>query len=145
MELLHVNTTRRCLVGHMARHTCQIGPTDTAPLARDRHYGPASGQRGECFGAGNLSAPISPLQPCYYSASIGQPAAGQTMFLWILTMAEEIFVQFLPHPTLPFQKENAAYLCEQPVSQNYTRCGRSLKMLRHIVKITSSRMTKLSD
>ncbi len=51
----------RCLAGRMAMHACQIGPTDTAPLARDRHYGPASRQRGERFGAGNLSAPISPL------------------------------------------------------------------------------------
>ncbi len=31
------------------------------PLAQDRHYGPASKQMGECFGAGNLSALISPL------------------------------------------------------------------------------------
>ncbi len=31
------------------------------PLTWDRHYGPALGQRGERFGAGNLSAPISPL------------------------------------------------------------------------------------
>ncbi len=45
----------------MAMHACQIGPTDTAPPCPDRHYGPASGQRGEHFGAGNLSAPIFPL------------------------------------------------------------------------------------
>ncbi len=37
----------RCLAGSMAMHACQIGPTDTAPPARDRHYGPAVGQRGE--------------------------------------------------------------------------------------------------
>ncbi len=45
----------------MAMHACQIGPLTPHPLARDRHYGPVSGQRGERFGAGNLSAPISPL------------------------------------------------------------------------------------
>ncbi len=39
----------------------KLAPLTPYPLARDRHYGPASGQRGERFGAGNLSAPISPL------------------------------------------------------------------------------------
>ncbi len=38
----------------------KLAPLTPHPLARDRHYGSASGQRGECFGAGNLSAPISP-------------------------------------------------------------------------------------
>ncbi len=37
-------------------HACQIGPTDTAPPCPA-----APGQRGEYFGASNLSAPISPL------------------------------------------------------------------------------------
>ncbi len=36
-------------------------PLTPDSLARDHHYGPASAQRGERFGAGNLSAPISPL------------------------------------------------------------------------------------
>ncbi len=39
----------------------KLAPLTPHPLARDRHYGPASGQRGEHFGAGNPSAPISPL------------------------------------------------------------------------------------
>ncbi len=39
----------------------KLAPLTPHPLARDSHYGPASGQRGERFGAGNLSAPISPL------------------------------------------------------------------------------------
>ncbi len=39
----------------------KLAPLTPHPLARDRHYGPALGQRGERFGAGNLSAPISPL------------------------------------------------------------------------------------
>ncbi len=47
-------------VGHIAIHACQIGLTDTAPLARDRLTGPAS-EQGERFEAGNLSTPISPL------------------------------------------------------------------------------------
>ncbi len=57
---LFTNNRDRCLVGRIAMHACQIGTTDTAPHARDRHYGPASGRKGERFGAGNLSAPISP-------------------------------------------------------------------------------------
>ncbi len=51
----------RCLVWRMAMHACQIGPTESHPVAQDCHYGPASGQRGEHFGAGNLSALISLL------------------------------------------------------------------------------------
>ncbi len=39
----------------------KLAPLTPHPLARDRHYRPASGQRGERFEAGNLSAPISPL------------------------------------------------------------------------------------
>ncbi len=39
----------------------KLTPLTPHPLARDRHYGPASGQREECFGAGNFSVPISPL------------------------------------------------------------------------------------
>ncbi len=39
----------------------KLAPLTPHPLARDRHYGPVSGQRGERFGAGNLSAPISLL------------------------------------------------------------------------------------
>ncbi len=39
----------------------KFAPLTLHPLAQDRHYGPASGQRGERFEAGNLSAPISPL------------------------------------------------------------------------------------
>ncbi len=41
-------------------HACQIGLTDTALLARDGLTGPAS-DKGEHFGAGQLSAPISLL------------------------------------------------------------------------------------
>ncbi len=39
----------------------KLAPLTPHDLARDRHYGPASRQRGERFGAGNFSAPISPL------------------------------------------------------------------------------------
>ncbi len=39
----------------------KLAPLTPHPLARDRHNEPASRQRRECFGAGNLSAPISPL------------------------------------------------------------------------------------
>ncbi len=39
----------------------KLTPLTPHPLAWDCHNGPASGQRGECFGASNLSAPISPL------------------------------------------------------------------------------------
>ncbi len=39
----------------------KLAPLTPHPLARDRHNGPASRQRGESFGAGNLSAPISLL------------------------------------------------------------------------------------
>ncbi len=39
----------------------KLAPLTPHPLARDRHCGPVSGQRGERFGTGNLSAPISPL------------------------------------------------------------------------------------
>ncbi len=37
----------RCLAGSMAMHACQIGPTDTAPLARDRHNESALWQGGK--------------------------------------------------------------------------------------------------
>ncbi len=39
----------------------KVAPLTPHPLVRDRHCGPASGQRGERFGAGNLSALISHL------------------------------------------------------------------------------------
>ncbi len=39
----------------------KLAPLTPHPLAWDCHHGPASGQRGEHFGAGNLSAPIFPL------------------------------------------------------------------------------------
>ncbi len=39
----------------------KLAPLTPHPLARDRRYEPALGQRGERFGANNLSAPISPL------------------------------------------------------------------------------------
>ncbi len=39
----------------------KLAPLAPHPLVRDCHYGPALGQRGERFGAGNLFAPISPL------------------------------------------------------------------------------------
>ncbi len=44
----------------MAMHACQIVPTDTAPTCPGLQRACVV-TRGECFGAGNLSAPISPL------------------------------------------------------------------------------------
>ncbi len=39
----------------------KLAPLTPHPLAQDRHNRPVLGQRGKHFGAGNLSAPISPL------------------------------------------------------------------------------------
>ncbi len=47
--------------GIWQRTHAQLAPLTPHPLAQDRYYGPALGQKWERFGAGNLSAPISPL------------------------------------------------------------------------------------
>ncbi len=51
----------RCLAGVWRCTHAKLAPQTPHPLARDRHNGPALRQRRERFGAGNLSAPISPL------------------------------------------------------------------------------------
>ncbi len=46
----------------MAMHACQIGPTNTVlPCPGSPLRACVGTKRGERFGAGNLSAPISPL------------------------------------------------------------------------------------
>ncbi len=40
----------------------KLTPLTPHPLAQECHNGPVPRQRGEHFGAGNLSAPISPLR-----------------------------------------------------------------------------------
>ncbi len=42
-------------------HACQIGPTDTAPPCPGSPLWACVGTKGERFGAGNLSVPISSL------------------------------------------------------------------------------------
>ncbi len=54
----------RCLAGHMAMHTCQIGNTDTAPLTRDRHNGCVSRQRGNALRQATF---LHPFLLCYSS------------------------------------------------------------------------------
>ncbi len=48
-------------MGHMMMHACQIGPTDTASPCLGSPHQAYMGTREECFEAGNLSGPISPL------------------------------------------------------------------------------------
>ncbi len=42
----------------MAMHTSQIGPTDTTPLARDRHNEPALRKRGNALGQATFLPPF---------------------------------------------------------------------------------------
>ncbi len=56
-----VTIVDRCLAGCMAMHACQIGPTDTTLPCLGSPQGACVVTRGELFGAGNLSASISPL------------------------------------------------------------------------------------
>ncbi len=55
--------------GRMAMHACQIGPTDTAPLARNRFLGPASGQGGTLWHRPPF-CPISPLRTYWYNYTL---------------------------------------------------------------------------
>ncbi len=49
------------LAGRMAMHACQSSPKDTAPPCPGSPHQACLRTRRECFVAGNLSAPISPL------------------------------------------------------------------------------------
>ncbi len=51
----------------------KLAPLTPHSLARDRHYGLASRERGERFGAGNFSAPISPLLPSMRMVRLHSP------------------------------------------------------------------------
>ncbi len=55
------HASHRCLAGRMAMHACPIDPTDTAPPCPGSPHWACVKTKGERFGAGNLSAPVSPL------------------------------------------------------------------------------------